>query len=237
MKMTFEGAARTLECDNPKHPTNILQSFHKKLIEFPRRKKSLVKAKDFLLTKYLEDCMIKQKPVKIKVPTELGYICSKCKGTGFDVIMEMKKVDFDCPKCNGTGILTKKCRRCNGLGTLEYEVIHIGKENQSKIEKMCKTCKGTGVYVFRENRRRKEPISCPLCQGSGKRFKLVPTGRIKTTIPCKECNGLSWIIRKPFISEKTPIEQQSSLNKAKVLPISNEINQPDELIVREAGMS
>jgi len=71
-----------------------------------------------------------------------------------------------CKSCKGSGVLTKTCRRCGGKKFVNGEV--------------CSLCRGTGVYVFMKNQRRKEELICPTCNGSGQKKKRRDGQRVLT---------------------------------------------------------
>ena len=77
--------------------------------------------------------------------------CNKCHGIGAIPFMECVFVPYSniCQTCNGTGIKTLNCSACGGTG--------------KKGKDICGICRGSGKYIFKKSRFRKDAIKCPEC--------------------------------------------------------------------------
>jgi len=145
----------------------------------------VIAAKNTLLAAIIEDQLSERSRYYIKLP--IPNACPNCRGKGFKPEFFYDVLVLPCKVCDGTGIARSICKRCKGKG-------NVG-------QKTCQTCKGKGIYEYRRTSKRRQPIKCKNCGGSGSKSKPVNTGKIKEIVMCKKCKGIG---RKP-LSVSTPV--------------------------------
>lgn len=132
-------------------------------------------------------------------------VCTDCSGFGVRLkffrkkmkIVECKKCDKDPVTGKANGLRSQPCQTCKG--TKIYK-------NPDGEKEPCPFCKGTGVTTFK----------CYACRGE-KEFHIAPLdSKIKSTTPCKTCNGYGFIPTEPIIINK-PIIHKRANSKSETL--------------------
>ncbi len=115
--------------------------------------------------------------------------CVSCRGAGEIFKFNLKEVIVNCHICAGKKTIKVKCAKCKGTGRFKKKW-----KSGGGIDVTCKLCNGKGSRV----------VSCLECGGHGKKMKLVKAHTLKSTTPCKHCDGLGFTKNKPKLKNKIP---------------------------------
>jgi len=154
----------------------------------PEKKKELIDSKNILLRNIVINQIKTIGQFKIESPFE--NTCTKCKGAGevYKFLRKSKKVK--CMKCTD-GYIIMDCSSCSGTGRYTKTIDEGDGELHINVE--CRSCKGK---KFDENNPKTQvKFKCPTCRGKKQVKKFAIVEEIKSTTPCRFCEGTG--MRKP----------------------------------------
>jgi len=145
----------------------------------------LTNAKNSLL-RYQLDMMVAKNnghfDLKGQIPFE--SVCVSCHGTGELYKFFRNSIPVPCKFCTGKPVKMVPCRNCKGSGKVKKS------KEDGYVNDACPACKGKGTFT----------LKCRKCRDTRIFHKMV-LDSIRSTTPCKKCNGRGFDIPKPVKKE------------------------------------
>jgi hypothetical protein len=156
----------------------------------PELKGDLVFAKNILLRHIVINQIKTIGQFKIESPFE--GTCPKCRGAGevYKFLRKSKKVK--CMKCTD-GVIILDCTSCGATGRYTKEIDEG--DGLLHINVQCRTCKGKNIDG--KSKKTQVQFKCPTCRGKKQVKKFAIVEEIKSTTPCKYCEGTGIKPKRP----------------------------------------